>query len=340
MYHEIGGVVLLGTFFYVARELLNMEAAPLLIMVYLFARIVPQFSWMQRTWQNILTMLPAYEAVVDMLDSFRAVQEPPHPASSRPVTLNGGVELRGVSFRYEKTEHRSILDHVEVFFPALQTTLILGPSGSGKSTLADLMIGLIRPDRGQILVDGHPLEGHLVHAWRRSIAYVPQESILFHDTVRANLLWSRPDATEEDLWEALNLAAAVDFIPRLPQGLDTVVGERGVRLSGGERQRLALARALLRRPTLLILDEATSQLDLENEKRIVEALEGLRGRMTIVFISHRLSAGRCADRIVTLDGGRIVRLTSREGTTHPMNSELAEKRAAGGDLALRVPETG
>ena len=338
MYHEIGGVVLLGTFFYVAREWLSMEAAPLLIMVYLFARIVPQFSWMQRTWQNILTMLPAYEAVVDMLDSFRAVQEAPPPAPSCPVTLNRGVELRGVSFRYETTEHRSILDHVDVFFPASQTTLILGPSGSGKSTLADLMIGLIRPDRGQILVDGHPLEGHLVHAWRRSIAYVPQESILFHDTVRANLLWSRPDATEEDLWEALNLAAAVDFIPRLPQGLDTVVGDRGIRLSGGERQRLALARALLRSPTLLILDEATSQLDLENEKSIVEALEGLRGKMTIVFISHRLSAGRCADRLVTLDRGRIVQLTSRAGTTQPINSELSDNHTTGSGLAFLVPE--
>jgi ATP-binding cassette subfamily C protein len=134
---------------------------------------------------------------------------------------------------------------------------------------------------------------------------VSQETFLFHDTVRANLQCAQPDAGEEDLWRVLLLAAAAEFVARLPQGLDTVVGDRGVRLSGGERQRLALARALLRRPSLLLLDEATSNLDVENERQIQEALRRLQRNLTVVVIAHRLSTVRIAERIVVLDQGRV-----------------------------------
>jgi ATP-binding cassette subfamily C protein len=209
-------------------------------------------------------------------------------------------------YRYEKPEQRPTLDNVDLFLPAFKTTVILGPSGGGKSTLADLLIGLLRPDEGSILVDGKKLGGDMLHDWRKSVGYVPQESLLFHDTLRANLLWARPEARDEDLWTALRLAAADEFVRRFPEGLDTMVGDRGIRISGGERQRISLARALLRRPTLLLLDEATSQLDQENERRILEALDALRGTMTIVFISHRLSALRCADLVVRIEAGRVI----------------------------------
>jgi ATP-binding cassette, subfamily C, bacterial len=155
-------------------------------------------------------------------------------------------------------------------------------------------------------VDGAPLDGGRARAWRNQIGYVAQDTFLFNDTVQANLLWARPEATDEDINHALKLAAAEEFVSRLPDRVETVLGDRGVRLSGGERQRLALARALLRRPSLLILDEATSALDSENEKRIQNAIEELHGHMTILVITHRLSTIRRADVVYVLEQGRLV----------------------------------
>ncbi|HEX8918995.1 MAG TPA: ABC transporter ATP-binding protein, partial [Chloroflexota bacterium] len=159
---------------------------------------------------------------------------------------------------------------------------------------------------GQVLVDDSPLDPKQVGAWRSRIGYVAQETFLFHDTVRGNLLWARPGASESDLHDALCMAAADSFVAALPHGLDTIVGERGVQLSGGERQRLALARALLRKPSLLILDEATSSIDVENERRIQDAIERLHGRLTILLITHRLGTVQGADSVNLLEHGRLL----------------------------------
>jgi len=167
-------------------------------------------------------------------------------------------------------------------------------------------MGLIVPDQGRILVDGMELSPERMKAWREQIGYVPQDTFLFHDTLRTNLLWAKPDAKEEEIIQSLKFAAAEESISGLPRGLDTILGDRGVLVSGGERQRLALARALLRKPSLLILDEATSSLDSENEKRIQNAIEKLHGKMTILIISHRLSTMRGADIIHVIEEGRLV----------------------------------
>ena len=214
------------------------------------------------------------------------------------------------------------MGEVDLVIPAQRTTALVGPSGSGKSTIADLLTGLLQPDSGEIEVDGHSLSASDLPAWRRGIGYVPQEVFLFHDTVRANLLWACPEAEESEVWQALERAAA-DFVRQLPKGLETEIGERGVRLSGGERQRLALARALLIRPKLLILDEATSNLDVENERRIQRALAELRGQMTIVIIAHRLSSIRNADQIVVVEDGAIVERGSWEELHGRIDSRLA-----------------
>jgi ATP-binding cassette, subfamily C, bacterial len=306
MYYEIGGVLVVSAFFLVGIQVLQVPVATLLIMLFLFASLVPMFSWMQRTWQGTLNMLPAYRAVLEMEQTLRSFEEPLRAHDVSPLALQTGIEFRNVYFRYDKEDGTFVLNDLQLFLHARQTTVILGPSGGGKSTFADLLIGLLNPDRGQILIDGNPLEGSMVHAWRTSVGYVPQESLLFHETLQENMRWAWAESTEQDIWNALRLASAEDFVKALPEGLNTMVGDRGVRLSGGQRQRIALARALLRKPTLLLLDEATSNLDNENEQRIIQALQGLRGTMTVVFISHRESAVACADRVVTIEGGKAL----------------------------------
>jgi len=181
-----------------------------------------------------------------------------------------------------------------------ESTALVGPSGVGKTTVADLIAGLLVPDSGKILCNDKPLTDDNRVAWRETVAYVTQDVFLFHDTVRNNLNWVSPDITDERLWWALEMAAARDFIKAMPDGLDTIIGDRGTRLSGGERQRLALARALLSNPQLLILDEATSALDSDNEKKIKQALDRLQGKLTIVIIAHRETTIEHVDHIIRL----------------------------------------
>jgi ATP-binding cassette subfamily C protein len=207
-------------------------------------------------------------------------------------------------------------------------TAIAGPSGAGKSTIADLLLGLLRPTGGRMLVDGHALAESDLGAWRRSIGYVPQDSFLLHDTVRANLRWARPGATDEQMWDALERSAAAGVVRARPEGLDTVIGDRGVRLSGGERQRLALARALITAPDVLVLDEATSALDSVNERQILRAVQNLRGRVTVVVITHRLSTIRDADLVHVVEQGRVV----ESGTW----AELAGKRGGAFEALLAL----
>ena len=306
MYYEIGGVLVVSVFFLVGVQILQIPVSRLLIMLFLFSSLVPMFSWMQRTWQGTLNMLPAYKAALDMAKKFHAAEEPQIYGTATPIELETGVEFRGVSFKYDKEDQNFVLDQIELLIRARETTVILGPSGGGKSTFADLLIGLLTPDIGHILIDGKPLEGSVLHSWRKSVGYVPQESLLFHETLKDNMRWALPESSEQDIWDALRMASAADFVKALPEGLMTIVGDRGVRLSGGQRQRISLARALLRKPTLLLLDEATSNLDAKNEQRIIQAMKELQGKMTVVFISHRKSVVECSDRVVVIEGGRAL----------------------------------
>jgi len=300
---DVGGALVLGVVLYAAIAVLRTPTAVILLLVFAFARVMPLASGLAQKTQQLLTMLWDLVAVL-ALETQLTPHEEAVPTRPGPVHLKHGVRLDSVSFRYVEGAAPALAT-LSLTIPAAQTTAIVGPSGSGKSTLADLLLGLITPVSGRVLVDGTPLTPDLLPAWRDQIGYVPQDSFHFHDTVRGNLLWARPEASEAELRNALEVAAA-DFVTRLPQGLDTVLGDRGVRLSGGERQRVALARALVRRPAMLILDEATSSLDSENERRVQDAIDRLHGRLTILVITHRLTSVRFADWIHVLDAGRVV----------------------------------
>jgi ATP-binding cassette, subfamily C, bacterial len=306
MYHRVGAAIALSAFFYIGAKLIALPSSSLIFVVFVFARLSPKVSLIQHYTQYIDNWLPAYRAAILMLDQFEVSGESPPPPLVRPLPFRSAIRLSQVSFSYNGNGGGKALNNIDLVIPARHTIAVVGSSGSGKTTLADLIMGLVAPTDGTIYIDGKPLAGEMFYNWRSSIGYVPQETFLFNDTIRGNLLLVKPGAEEWELWEALQYAAADTFVKAFLDGLDTVVGDRGVRLSGGERQRIALARALLRKPTVLILDEATSSLDRENEQRILDAIEGLHGELTMVIIAHRLSTIRKADSIVVLEQGRIV----------------------------------
>ena len=304
--HQVAVAASLSVLLYVAATALRVPTAELLVLVFVFARLMPVLAGLHQSYRSMIEMAPAFASANALLAAFEEAAEPTPEEGGRRTELTRELRLDGVSLRYEGGDGRPALDQVDLVLLARRTFGIVGPSGAGKSTLADVILGLLAPDEGRVSVDGEELDAGRRASWRSSVAYLPQETFLLHDTVRANLAWMMPEATEEEMWEALRLAAAEGFVKRLPAGLDTVLGDRGTRISGGERQRVALARALLCRPQLLILDEATSHIDRENERQILRAIENLHGRMTVVIVTHRPSTVKNADRIVLLEEGRVV----------------------------------
>jgi ATP-binding cassette, subfamily C, bacterial len=249
-------------------------------------------------------MLPSFANLMSIEARSSAAAEPPaHPHDRLALTRELAAE--GVSFTYSEGRPPAVRD-LNLAIPAGKVVALVGPSGAGKSTIADILMGLVLPDSGTLRLDGRALRPDSVRGWRDQIGYVGPDTFLFHDTIRANLKWARPDASVPEMMEALRQASAYDFVAGLKDGLDTIVGDRGLMLSQGERQRLALARAFLRRPSMLILDEATNSLDSENESRVLDAIESLRGELTVVLIAHRLSTIRWADLIYVVEGGRVV----------------------------------
>ncbi len=299
---QIGGALLLAALVWLAIE--RWGASPLVILpfVVLCARALPQIQAMQEALQNFAYARPALDEVVGLIEAVEASAEA-QPSGASPPRFEQALRLEQVGFAYHGG--RGALAGIDLDLPARSSLALVGRSGSGKSTLADIIGGLLSPDSGRMLIDGVALDAAARRAWRTEVAYVQQEAVLFSGTVRDNLLWARPGASEAELAHALESAAA-GFVFDLPGGLDCDLGEGGRQLSGGERQRIALARALLRRPRLLILDEATSAIDASAERAIAEAIGELRGTLTILIIGHRGLLTEVADRRVELRGGRIV----------------------------------
>jgi ATP-binding cassette subfamily C protein len=270
-----------------------------------FSRLIPRVNSLYQTYSRVLHLVPIYQDATQMLADCMANQEA--KPSQEPVTLTRHIHLQDLGFSYGTTP---VLEKVSCTIPINTTTAIVGLSGAGKTTLADLITGLLAPTTGHIICDDTVLTGDRTHAWRRQIGYVAQDPYLFHDTVKQNLLWVKPDATDDQLWKALHMASLGDVVRALPHGLDTIIGDKGVHLSGGERQRLALARALLRTPTVLVLDEATSALDRQNEEAIYTTLKKLHGTITILIIAHRWSTIRDADQVMVLNQNTLAEFGS------------------------------
>lgn len=296
-------VVLLCAGLYIALNYLKIDTAYLVVLLFIFYRISPKITLIQQNYHKTLTAMPAISALNEL--ETEALASPEYSNSNIEInSFKKGAIIKNVAFCYQ-SGNRNVLEDINIYMPKGKTIALVGESGSGKSTIADLMLGLLIPTNGNILIDDVDMKDINMKSWRSLIGYVTQDTILFHDTVLSNLLWANPDASETDIVRALEIASAAEFVSNLSAGVNTIIGDRGMRLSGGQRQRLALARALLRKPKLLILDEATSSLDSESENKIMNAIETLHGSITILMISHRLATVRDADIIYLLDNGRV-----------------------------------
>ena len=313
----IAGVSLL-----VGYGVLRLEPPVLMTLLFVLSRIAGPAGQVQQGALQLVHALPAYQLVKALGAELEAATPPPQPAMAADPGLPhfAPVAFEAVSFSHQpggdqKSDGaKGVVDLRLVLEPASFVGLS-GPSGSGKTTFADLLSGLYLPNSGRISIGGRSLDGPAARAWRDRIAYVPQDPFLFHDTIRRNLLASTPTATEPQLWEALRIAGAEELVRRQVNGLDTVVGERGAQVSGGERQRLALAAALLRRPEVFILDEATSAVDVVTEQGILERLRVAFPGSMIVIIAHRAESLSLCDRVFTLVDGRLVGVTERGRAT-------------------------
>jgi len=291
------GFICLGI--WVAIEKFAIDLPMVMVLVVALGRAFSFFGKVQKQYQKLAQGESAYWSLMQAIEAADTARE----------SLDGGtaphfeqaLRLQGISFSYD-ANHPVFTDlNLEIRAGALTT--LVGPSGSGKTTIIDLAIGLLQPEGGQVLLDGVPLTQINIMQWRSMIGYVPQETVLLHDTILHNITLGDPALDTASAEEALRAAGAWEFVSRLPQGMDTVVGERGGKLSGGQRQRIVIARALINKPSLLILDEATSALDPESEEAVRQTMEALKGQLTILAISHNRALVQAADHVYQLGNG-------------------------------------
>ena len=301
----IGVLFVVALLFFGEREIRlgRMNAAQFLAFLFFLFRSYDPMRKLSRLQNSLSQALAAARHVWEVLDDRSEIPEKPNATELRP--LQSAIELRQVSFGYAN-EARKVLQDVDLTVPVGKMVALVGESGGGKSTLTKLFPRFHDPTSGEVLWDGTDLRDARISSLRRQIALVTQETVLFNDTVRYNITYGRPEASDEELRDAAQTAFAHDFIMELPGGYDTIIGERGIFLSGGQRQRLAIARAILMNAPVLILDEATSALDAESEQLVQRAIANLVRDRTTIVIAHRLSTVRRADNIVVMEAGRII----------------------------------
>lgn len=293
--YSVSSVVLFSMLLYVAISYVHLAIGSLLLLLIVFSRLLPMLSSLQQTYQRLLHQLPSFQEMQQLLQRCIMHQE---AIQTGAISFNNAIVVRNLGFSYRPGMTPPILDNVSLQLKKNTITALVGPSGVGKSTLADLIIGLLEPTEGAIYIDNQLLNSTNKLAWRKQVAYLPQNAFLFNTSIRSNLTLFCQDVTDDRMWEVLNDASAANFVTSMDQGLDTIIGDRGVRLSNGECQRIALARALLSKPQLLVLDETTNALDEQNIIAIQHALTRLRDTMTIIIITHQTSMSNFADNII------------------------------------------
>ncbi|MFZ0749906.1 MAG: ABC transporter ATP-binding protein, partial [Pyrinomonadaceae bacterium] len=301
----IGVLFVAALLFFAEREIRlgRMNASQFITFLFFLFRSYDPMRKLSRLQNSLSQALAAARHVWEVLDERAEIPEKPNPVELKP--LGSEIELRQVSFGYAN-EGRKVLQDVDLTVPVGKMVALVGESGGGKSTLTKLMPRFHDPTSGAVLWDGIDLRDARISSLRSQMALVTQETVLFNDTVRYNITYGRPGASDEEMRDAARTAFAHDFIMDLPSGYDTIIGERGIFLSGGQRQRLAIARAILMNAAVLILDEATSALDAESEQLVQRAIANLVRDRTTIVIAHRLSTVRRADNIVVMEAGRII----------------------------------
>jgi len=303
-----GAIVILAAIgLFIMLVVMDMELAGVMILIFLLARVVTLLSKAQRSWQHMAISESAYWSLMEAIDEACAEREPQR-GSLQPV-LKQSIRIDKVSFSHPG---HPVFQAQSLEIPHGRLTVITGPSGSGKTTLIDLIAGLLHPDDGTVWIDEVDLREIDHRAWRRNIGYVPQEALLVNESVFDNIALGAPDISREQVMEALRKANALDFVLGMPGGLDASVGERGGHLSGGQRQRLALARALVQQPGLLILDEVTSNLDAASERTVLQTIEHLKGELTMIAVTHHPPMLKLADQAFRVVDGHIEPLDQSE----------------------------
>ncbi|KAF0135239.1 MAG: xenobiotic-transporting ATPase [Candidatus Saganbacteria bacterium] len=294
-------IMIAGSFLMGRNGLVSLEA--LLIFIYVLLRMVPNMLQLNQMRIEFAANMPYIRKVISFIDPSDKLY-----IKSGTIDFQGlkqGIEFRDLTFSY-MVDESVILRNMSIFIPKGKKIGIVGPSGAGKSTITELLLRFYDPEKGQLLIDDIDLKDLDLLSWRKYIGVVSQETFLFNDTVRNNIAYAKPGATQEEIGQAARRAHAHDFISEMPRGYDTILGERGILLSGGQRQRIAIARAILCEPEILVFDEATSSLDTESERIVQQALDEIGRGRTVITIAHRLSTVSDADKIFVIEGGSIV----------------------------------
>lgn len=313
--YSIVAAGMIAVIFLICVLIFRMDTARLMVLVYVFTRLWPIFSGFINKLTAIQTTIPSYEKLMEALQVLSV--EKPEQMHSVYLRFDREIEFRNVCFSYQGSDE-PVLQDVNFVLKKGSITALMGHSGAGKTTIADLLLGFLQPTSGEILIDGVQLCSENLSSWRHDLGYIPQEPLILNATVRENLQRFHPTATQMEMEMSLKKAYIWDVVENLPQGMDTILGDGGIRLSGGERQRIVLARVLLGNPRLIVMDEATSAMDYESEMAVRNAISDLNEQVTILIIAHRLATVRTAKYGLVLEKGKITENgTLQELAAHP-----------------------